>query len=86
MIDRYPQIRLVVFGHIHQEFERSRHDIHYLGCPSTCCQFMPESEKLSLDDKEPGFRLIDLYPDGSFQTRVEQVAFAHQLDTAAVGY
>ncbi len=87
VIDRHPQVCLVVFGHVHQEFERSRHGVRYLGCPSTCFQFMPESEKFALDKIEPGFRLINLYPDGSFQTKVVRVAYdAHQLDTAAVGY
>ncbi len=86
VIDRHPQVRLVVFGHIHQEFSRLRHGVHYLGCPSTCFQFMPKSETFGLDSIEPGFRLINLYPDGSFQTQVERVAFSHQLDTAALGY
>jgi Icc protein len=86
VIERHPQVRLVVFGHIHQEFSLSRDGVHYLGCPSTCFQFMPESEKFGLDNTKPGFRLINLYPDGSFQTTVERVAFAHQLDTAALGY
>ena len=86
VIDRYPQVRLVVFGHIHQEFERSRRGVCYLGCPSTCIQFMPNSKKFALDNTEPGFRLIDLHPDGSFETKVERVAYGHQLDTSAIGY
>jgi Icc protein len=86
VIDQYAQVRLVVFGHIHQELERSRRGVHYLGCPSTCIQFMPESQKFSLDKTEPGFRLMHLYPDGTFKTKVERVAYAHQLDTAAIGY
>jgi Icc protein len=85
-IDRHPQVRLVVFGHVHQEFERSRRSVSYLACPSTCIQFMPESEKFTLDKTEPGFRLIHLYPDGSFETKVERVAYAHQLDSSAIGY
>ncbi|HEY9605812.1 MAG TPA: 3',5'-cyclic-AMP phosphodiesterase [Allocoleopsis sp.] len=86
VIDGYPQVRLVVFGHIHQEFERSRQGVRYIGCPSTCFQFLPESEDFALDVREPGFRLIRLYPDGTFKTKVERVTFAHQLDTAALGY
>lgn len=86
VIDRHPQVRLVVCGHIHQELERSRHDVHYLGCPSTCFQFMPQTDKFCLDKTDPGFRLIYLYPDGSFQTQVERVAYTHPLDTASAGY
>ncbi|MCA1991172.1 MAG: 3',5'-cyclic-AMP phosphodiesterase [Coleofasciculus sp. S288] len=86
VIDRYPQVRLVVFGHIHQELERKRRGVRYLGTPSTCIQFMPESTEFGLDTSDPGFRLINLYPDGTFKTRVERVAFTHQLDMAATGY
>ena len=85
MIDRYPQVRLDVFGHIHQEFERSRRGVRYLGTPSTCVQSIPESEKFSLDKLEPGFRLMKLYPDGTFETRIERVAYDHQLDLSAMG-
>ena len=86
VIDRHPQVRLVVFGHIHQEFDRSRHGVHYLGCPSTCIQFLPESKNFALDKTELGLRVINLYPDGTFKTKVERVAFAHLLDTAKMGY
>jgi Icc protein len=86
VIDRYPQVRLVIFGHIHQEFERSRRGITYLGTPSTCIQFMPNSQKFSLDQTKPGFRLLNLYPNGMFKTKIERVAYTHQLDTTAMGY
>jgi Icc protein len=86
VIDRHSQVRLVVFGHIHQEFERSRHGVGYLGSPSTCVQFRPESEKFALDKAELGFRLIKLYPDGTFETKIERVAYPYQLDLAAKGY
>lgn len=85
VINRYPQVRLVVFGHIHQEFERSRRGVRYLGSPSTCVQFIPESERFSWDKREPGFRLIELYPDGTFETRIERVAYDRQLDLSAMG-
>lgn len=86
VLDRHSQVRLVIFGHIHQEFKRSRGDVCYLGCPSTSIQFLPESQTFSLDKNAPGFRLINLYPNGKFETRVERVVYEHQLDTAAIGY
>ncbi len=85
-IARHPQVRLVVFGHIHQEFERSHRGVHYLGCPSTCIQFMPESKQFSLDKTDLGLRLINLYPDGTFKTKIKRVTYTHQVDTAAIGY
>lgn len=86
VLDRYLQVKLVLFGHIHQEFHCQRHSVHYLGSPSTSIQFQPQSKNFSLDCAEPGFRLLNLYPDGSWQTRIERVNCADQLDFAATGY
>lgn len=86
VLDSHPQVRLVVFGHIHQEFKRSRCGVCYLGCPSTSIQFLPESKTFLLEKTDLGFRLINLFPDGTFETQVKRVAYSYQLDTAAIGY
>lgn len=77
VIDRYPQVRLVVFGHIHQEFTGERQGIHYFGTPSTCIQFLPNSTEFAIDELPPGFRLFKLYPDGNWETQVERVAYIY---------
>ncbi len=74
ILDRYPQVKLVLFGHIHQEFYRQRQGVDYLGTPSTCIQFLPESATFALDQKSPGFRLLKLYPNGTWETWVERVS------------
>ncbi|HEY9625896.1 MAG TPA: 3',5'-cyclic-AMP phosphodiesterase [Coleofasciculaceae cyanobacterium] len=75
VIDRYPQVKLVVFGHIHQAFDRVRQGVRYLGAPSTCVQFSPKAEEFTIDTEQPpGFRLLSLYPDGQFETRVQRIA------------
>ncbi len=75
IIDRHPQIKLVVFGHIHQEFDRVRQGVRYLGAPSTCVQFSPNADEFAIDgDRQPGFRLMSLYPDGQFETTVQRIA------------
>lgn len=86
ILDRHPQVKLVLFGHIHQEFSRQRKGVYYLGSPSTSIQFEPQSSDFSLDDKQPGFRLLTLHSDGRWQTRIERVAYSCQLDLAATGY
>ena len=86
VLDRHPQVKLVLFGHIHQEFNHQRHGVYYLGTPSTCIQFKPQSSNFSLDNVEPGFRLLNLYSDGNWETWIERVAYARQLDMAATGY
>ncbi|QZZ23504.1 3',5'-cyclic-AMP phosphodiesterase [Leptothermofonsia sichuanensis E412] len=86
VLDRHPQVKLVLFGHIHQEFSSQRRGVFYLGAPSTCIQFEPESEEFALGDEYPGFRLLYLYPDGNWLTTVERVNYSHQPDLAATGY
>lgn len=75
VLERHPQVRLTIFGHIHQEFEQERHGINYLGTPSTCIQFKPKSPNYALEPSLPGFRLLKLYPDGNWETKVERVVY-----------
>lgn len=86
VLDRHSQVKLVVFGHIHQEFQRQRRAVTYLGAPSTCIQFERESHDFALGQEAPGFRLIQLYADGTWESQVKRVQFAHALDLAATGY
>jgi Icc protein len=76
ILDRHPQVKLVVFGHIHQAFDRSRRGVRYLGAPSTCVQFSPNSDEFAIDaEAQPGFRLLTLYPDGNYETSVQRVVY-----------
>ncbi|WP_009630418.1 3',5'-cyclic-AMP phosphodiesterase [Synechocystis sp. PCC 7509] len=71
LIDHYLQIKLVIFGHIHQEFDSQRQGVRYLGSPSTCVQFQPQSKEFTIDKQaQPGFRLINLFSDGTYDTEV----------------
>ncbi|MGA7933837.1 MAG: 3',5'-cyclic-AMP phosphodiesterase [Kovacikia sp.] len=86
VLDRHPQVQLVLFGHIHQEYSHQRQGIQYLGTPSTCIQFEPHSSDFALAQERPGFRLLHLYPDGTWWTAVKRTSYAHDLDLAAKGY
>jgi Icc protein len=86
VLERHPQVKLVLFGHIHQEFDQLYQGVRYLGAPSTCVQFKPKSRSFAVDELKPGFRLLTLYADGTFTTDVKRVSCIHQLDLAATGY
>jgi Icc protein len=75
VLDRHPQVKIVLFGHIHQEFQQTRHDVDYLSAPSTCIQFLSQSQTFAVDQKSPGFRMLKLYPNGTWETAVERVAY-----------
>jgi Icc protein len=68
--DRHPQVRGIVWGHVHQACDRRRGDVRLLSTPSTCAQFVPESRTFALDSAPPGYRWITLHPDGSIETTV----------------
>lgn len=74
LIHRHPQVKAVICGHVHQEFDEQRQRIRYLATPSTCVQFKPKSDVFMIDgDRPPGFRLLDLHPDGSLETWVKRI-------------
>jgi 3',5'-cyclic-AMP phosphodiesterase len=74
ILDRFPQVKIVLFGHIHHATEQLRGNVRYIGTPSTCVQLKPKSEVFTIDDQPPGFRLLRLYPDGQYETEVRRVA------------
>lgn len=69
-----PQVRIVLFGHIHQEFQGHHAHMQLLGSPSTCVQFAVASEEFAVDDRPAGYRWLKLYADGSFETAIEWVS------------
>lgn len=73
-LEAFPgRTRAVVFGHIHQSLDRCVRGVRYLGTPSTCCQFKPYSRTFSLGTLPPGFRWIELHPDGVLITETVHV-------------
>ncbi len=68
--DRYPQVRGVIWGHIHQAFESERRGVRLLGTPATSIQFVPHCKHFKKDSLGPGFRWLRLHPDGQIETKV----------------
>jgi Icc protein len=87
IVDRHSQVRGILWGHVHQEFTSRRKGVLLMGSPSTCVQFLPGSQDFAIDVRTPGFRWLDLHPDGRITTGVERIAsFPAPLDPAAGGY
>jgi 3',5'-cyclic-AMP phosphodiesterase len=72
-IEQYENIKLVVCGHVHQEFEARRNNTHFLATPSTCIQFASNSEKFKLDGLMPGYRWFELNSDATYTTEVVRI-------------
>jgi Icc protein len=73
VLDRHPQVRAVVYGHIHQNHETQRRGVPMLGTPSTCAQFLPGSADFAVDPQPPAWRQLVLHPDGRFESSVHRV-------------
>lgn len=87
VLDRHPQVRAVLWGHIHQDFSTLRNGVQLLASPSTCFQFKPRSPAFALDDARPGYRWLDLYADGRVETGVQRATdYDMQVNTASAGY
>jgi Icc protein len=87
ILDHQPQVRGLVFGHIHQDFSAERKGVALLGAPSTCIQFLPGSQDFALDAATPGFRWLELHPDGGIDTGIERIAdYPDPLDLSGAGY
>ncbi|QYJ21880.1 phosphodiesterase [Achromobacter sp. ES-001] len=72
-LTRWPQARVLLWGHVHHEFDRRRHNLRMLATPSTCFQFSIRDGKHVVDNLAPGYRWIKLYQDGSMATGVRRV-------------
>jgi 3',5'-cyclic-AMP phosphodiesterase len=68
VIDRHPNVRGIVWGHVHQSYDALRNGVRLLATPSTCAQFLPRSEQFALDRRPPGYRTLELKADGSLLT------------------
>ena len=87
VIDRYAQVRTLLWGHIHQEFDQLRNGVRLLASPSTCVQFAPGSEEFQVDQEAPGYRWLRLYADGRLETAVSRVVGIHfDVDYSIKGY
>ncbi len=73
IVDRFPQVRGLLWGHIHQEFDAERNGVRLLSSPSTCIQFQPRSEQFALDAALPGYRWLLLHGDGTIETGVNRI-------------
>lgn len=87
VLDRYDNIRSVIWGHVHQDFVGERNGVKLMSVPSTCVQFKPKSDDFGVDDTNPGYRWIDIYDDGRVETGVSRVTgVTFEVDYSIKGY
>ncbi len=70
LVERHPQVKAVIAGHVHQAFDTMRGAVRVLTSPSTCAQFLPRTDDSVIDDRPPGYRWLTLHEDGTMRTEV----------------
>lgn len=71
LLSAHGNVKAVVFGHVHQQYEDDWEGIPAYSAPSTCSQFQQGTKHCVISDQPPGYRMFDLYPDGRIETAVE---------------
>jgi 3',5'-cyclic-AMP phosphodiesterase len=70
IIDAHRNVRAIAWGHVHQCYDALRKGVRLLATPSTCAQFLPNSEDFAVDPRPPGYRTLELRADGTLLTEV----------------
>ena len=70
VIDAHSNVRAVVWGHVHQEYEGSRGPVRLFATPSTGAQFLPMSDRYAVDTRPPAYRPFELHPDGRIDSEI----------------
>jgi Icc protein len=87
IVAKYDNVRVVLWGHVHQDSDNMVDGVRFISTPSTCVQFTPESSDFDVDKEGPGYRWIELNDDGTIETgvsRVEHIDF--KIDYTTKGY
>lgn len=87
VLDGAPQVKALLWGHVHQEYDQVREGMRLLASPSTCVQFAPGSEEFQVGSEAPGYRWLRLHPDGRLETGVSRVTgIDFEVDYSIKGY
>ena len=70
LIEGTTDIRVVVWGHIHQPFEAESNGTLMLGGPSSVANSLPGTKCFTPDARGPAYRWLELAPNGSVKRRV----------------
>lgn len=73
-LESNPRIAGVVSGHVHHAFETMHAGRPVLTAPAVSVQFLAGSDKFAIAPGPPAFRWLDLCPDGTIQTGIEELS------------
>lgn len=87
LINKYPNVKAITTGHIHQVFKHNIRQLQILGTPSTCFQFEPGSNHFALDKCMPGYRWLKLLSNGKIESDIVRLqGQLNELELNSCGY
>ena len=60
----------MAWGHAHQALDVFRGAVRFMCTPSTAMQFRPRNDYFEVDERPPGYRVLELRTDGSIASEV----------------
>ncbi|MBM7037453.1 3',5'-cyclic-AMP phosphodiesterase [Vibrio ulleungensis] len=87
VINRHSNVKGLLCGHVHQDFDQLHSGVRVIATPSTCAQFKPNSNDFALDNVAPGWRRLSLLENGQIETHVHRLEAGRFVpDFDAEGY
>ncbi len=87
VLNQHKGVKAVLWGHIHQAFDEVQNNVRLIATPSTCVQFKPHSVEFQADNESPGYRTLQLKPDGRIDTEVQRIRHMEfTVDYSVKGY
>ena len=87
LIAQYDNVRVVLWGHVHQDTDTNIDGVRFISTPSTCVQFTPKSDDFDVDKQGPGYRWVELNDNGSINTAVSRINdIDFEIDYTVKGY
>lgn len=83
LLHRFPQVKGVVFGHVHQAWRRQA-PLPLMACPSTAMQISPAQPSAYPD--APGWRLLRLEANGRLHTQVMRIVNGQAIPEEPQGH
>ena len=71
-VEQQPQIKAVIYGHIHQASETRSQDCVFMSAPSTCWQWA-NSKEFAASGEAPGYRIIELADNGQVDSHIIRI-------------
>lgn len=70
LVDHYPNIKAVTWGHIHQAFETNRNGTAMLGSPSSAINALAGAQRFTPDTTGPACRWLELRTDETLSSGI----------------